>query len=152
MKEYEGENQLSLFAQDTLSGKMCQEPSPAETEKERTSGSSLKRPAGSWTGPYQFLDLRPGGGNLLGPYWALNTPWPGASSMLNTGPRPHNEEGGSSLSRILEAHPHPKYYLSKAACLGILRRAKERGKELPPQLKEALELQAGVKKTSSPST
>ena len=33
---------------------------------------------------------------------------------------------------------HPKYYLSKRACEGILRRAKERGKELPEILKQAL--------------
>ena len=40
--------------------------------------------------------------------------------------------------------PHPKYYLSKTACLGILRRAKSRDKELPAQLKKALEIQAGI--------
>ncbi len=37
-----------------------------------------------------------------------------------------------------------KYYLSRTACLGILRRAKERGKELPIQLKAALMAQAGL--------
>ena len=50
----------------------------------------------------------------------------------------------SSLSQILEDNPHPRYYLSRAACLGILRRARERGKELPPQLKTALMMQAGL--------
>lgn len=50
----------------------------------------------------------------------------------------------SILSQILEDTPHPKYYLSKTACLGILRRAKKRGKELPPVLKQALEIQAGI--------
>lgn len=50
----------------------------------------------------------------------------------------------SSLSQILEAEPHPRYYLSRTACLGILRRASERGKELPPQLKAALMMQAGL--------
>jgi hypothetical protein len=55
-----------------------------------------------------------------------------------------NGASASSLSRILEAAPHPKYYLSRTACLGILRRAKKRGKELPPVLKQALELQAGI--------
>ena len=48
----------------------------------------------------------------------------------------------SRLSWILEETPHPKYYLSKTACLGILRRAEARGKELPQQLKEALMIQA----------
>ncbi len=37
-----------------------------------------------------------------------------------------------------------KYYLSAKACLGILRRAQKRGKELPPLLKGALERQAGI--------
>jgi len=37
-----------------------------------------------------------------------------------------------------------KYYLSRTACLGILRRAQARGKELPPQLRQALEIQAGI--------
>ncbi len=45
---------------------------------------------------------------------------------------------GSSLSQILEDSPPQKYYLSRNACLGILRRAKVRGKELPPQLETAL--------------
>ncbi len=44
----------------------------------------------------------------------------------------------------MEEQPHPKYYLSKIACAGILRRAKERGKELPKQLKDALMIQAGL--------
>lgn len=47
------------------------------------------------------------------------------------------------LSQILEASPHPKYSLSAKACLGIVRRAERRGKELPPLLKTALLNQAG---------
>lgn len=38
----------------------------------------------------------------------------------------------------------PGYYLTKKACLGILRRAKERGKTLPRQLELALMIQAGL--------
>lgn len=45
----------------------------------------------------------------------------------------------STLSQILEEHAPQKYYLSKMACEGILRRAERRGKKLPPMLKEALE-------------
>ena len=90
------------------------------------------------------LDLTAGAGNLLGEfYWELISPWRGASSMLNTGASPRDAVA-SSLSRILEAAPHPRYYLTKTACLGILRRARERGKELPPQLKMALMMQAGI--------
>ena len=145
---YGEDSQLTWFAPDTFCGKTCRAYSVPEPPAERISGSSSKKSAGSRTGPYLFLDLRPGGGNLLGPSWERDSPSLGESSMLNTGPRPHNEGGASSLSRILEEHPPQKYYLSRAACLGILRRAKERGKELPPKLREALELQAGY----SPST
>lgn len=53
-------------------------------------------------------------------------------------------DGVCSLSDILlptGAIP-PKYYLSRVACLGILRRAASRGKDLPPMLKDALARQA----------
>ena len=59
------------------------------------------------------------------------------------GPAPR-EPIRTSLSDILEPTPAQKYYLSQTACLGILRRAKERGKELPHQLKAALTAQAGL--------
>ena len=54
------------------------------------------------------------------------------------------EENGSSLSRILQDDLPKRYYLTRKACLGILRRAAERGKELPEKLKRALEIQAGL--------
>ena len=135
------EGQLTLFDLGIWSGKMFPEPSPAQTE--RTSGRSLKKPAELLTAPYLYLDLREGYGNLLGPYWEINSPLLGEYMMLNTGPS-RKGASASSLSQILEAEPHPKYYLSKTACLGILRRAKKRGKELPTVLKKALEIQAGV--------
>lgn len=47
--------------------------------------------------------------------------------------------------QILEPHPQRKYYLSRKACLGILRRARKRGKELPATLKLALEMQSGLR-------
>jgi hypothetical protein len=88
------------------------------------------------------LDLNPDAGNLLGlPFWEMNSAWLGECWTLNTGESP-NAAVVSSLSQILEDAPHPKYYLSKTACLGILRRAEARGKELPQQLKEALMIQA----------
>ena len=56
-----------------------------------------------------------------------------------------NVEGVCSLSDILEVgNIQQKYYLSRQACLGILRRAASRGKDLPQMLKEALERQAGI--------
>ena len=63
--------------------------------------------------------------------------------MPNTGESP-KDAAGSSLSQILEGGQLQKYYLSAKACLGILRRAQKRGKELPPLLKRALERQAGI--------
>ena len=90
------------------------------------------------------LDLTPGRGNLLGQfYWEMNSAWLGECWTLNTGVSP-NAVVASSLSQILQGCVPPKYYLSKTACLGILRRAEARGKELPPQLKEALTIQAGL--------
>ncbi len=90
------------------------------------------------------LDLTPGHGNLLGEsYWEILSPWLGGSWTLNTGVSPR-EGRVCSLSRILEDSPPRKYYLSRKACLGILRRARERGKPLPPQLEMALKAQAGL--------
>ncbi len=77
------------------------------------------------------------------PFWEINSAWLGESWMLNTGESP-SAAVESSLSQILEDSPHQRYYLSRNACLGILRRAKIRGKELPPQLETALRIQAGV--------
>jgi len=67
----------------------------------------------------------------------------GASSMLNIGECP-NAAAESFLSRILQPMTDvpEKYYLSAKACLGILRRARERGKDLPEELRIALERQA----------
>jgi len=97
------------------------------------------------------LDLTPGHGNLLGEsYWEMVSPWLGGSSILNTGPAPLSDEDVYSLSQILQADPPRKYYLSRTACLGILRRARERGKELPPQLKAALMAQAGLSPLTDP--
>jgi hypothetical protein len=49
------------------------------------------------------------------------------------------DEGVSSLSEVLEAVNVPRrYFLTKKACEGILRRSEKRGKELPVDLKSAL--------------
>ena len=136
--------QLSIYDLDLWCGRMCPEPSPAEHQKERISGSSSRRSSELKSVVFQSLDLTPGAGNLLGlPFWELNSAWLGEYWTLNTGESP-SVAVVSSLSRILEASPHPRYYLSRTACLGILRRAKARGKDLPPQLKTALMIQAGV--------
>ena len=90
-----------------------------------------------------LLDLRPGAGNLLGPYWEYDPAWLGPPGRLNTSECPKGAVE-SSLSQILLDTVPSRYYLSRKACLGILRRARERGKPLPPQLEQALKLQAGT--------
>lgn len=52
-----------------------------------------------------------------------------------------SEGSESLLSQILEECAHPKYNLSARACIGVLRRAKRRGKDLPEILEAALKLQ-----------
>jgi hypothetical protein len=64
-----------------------------------------------------------------------------AKYCLNCGEKP-NRTIQSKLSDILETNPNPKYNLSETACRGILRRATERGKELPELLKTTLEKQS----------
>ena len=140
--------QLTLFGPDLWCGKTSPEPSPRQTE--RTSGRSSKKPSELRTTDFQFLDLRPGGGNLLGPCWETNAPLLGEYWTLNTGASPKGAVE-SSLSQILQATVPQRYYLSRTACLGILRRAEERGKDLPPQLEAALERQAGIAKNATSS-
>ena len=62
----------------------------------------------------------------------------GESSMLNTSGSP-NDAKECLLWQVLDSAVSPKYSLSAKACAGILRRAKQRGKVLPPTLREALE-------------
>ena len=77
--------------------------------------------------------------------------WHGECWMLSMSEHPSfrspfpNADGVCSLSDILVTGNVPqRYYLTPRACLGILRRASERNKELPPVLKEALEMQSMV--------
>lgn len=65
--------------------------------------------------------------------------WTGSSGLSPSG------DAVCSLSDILETESVPKrYFLSAKACVGILRRAEKRGKELPPQLHHALLAVAGA--------
>lgn len=136
--------QVTLSDLGICCGKTFREPSPAEHPKARTSASSSRRSSELSAVPFLSLDLTPGHGNLLGEsYWELISPWLGGAWMLNTGVSP-NDARESSLSQILQDAPPIKYYLSPKACLGILRRASERGKALPPKLERALKIQAGL--------
>ena len=126
---------------------MFREPFPVETRKGRTSGSSSKNSSELVSIPFMSLDLTPGAGNLLDEfYWEILSPWRGESLILNTGPAPRSGAAGSTLWSILEERPHQRYFLTRKACQGILRRAYERGKPLPEQLRIALEIQAGIRR------
>ena len=141
---YEGE-QASMFDPASCAGKTFREPSPAENGKARTSGSSWKKRSELVYQEFMFLKITLGDGDILGqPYWEILSPYVGESSTLNTGVSPRVARG-SSLWQILEPHPHRKYFLSRKACLGILRRARKRGKVLPAPLHLALEMQSGLR-------
>lgn len=62
----------------------------------------------------------------------------------------HSDADVCSLSDVLEVGDVPRrFYLSATASKGILRRAEKRGKELPRQLRRALEAVAGSARTST---
>ena len=144
MQTYKEAEQLSMFGQDLWYGKTFPAPLVQERQRAKTSESFWRRSSALSAIPFQSLDLTPGAGNLLGEfYWELISPWHGGASTLNTGVSPKDAKE-SSLSQILQADPPLKYYLSPKACLGILRRAFERGKELPKKLDRALNIQAGL--------
>ena len=130
---------------DTASGKMSPAHSPAGSKREMTSGSFWRKHSELVYQEFMFLKITLGDGDILGqPYWEILSPYVGESSTLNTGVCPRVERG-SSLWQILEPHPHRKYFLSRKACLGILRRARKRGKVLPAPLHLALEMQSGLR-------
>lgn len=62
----------------------------------------------------------------------------GGYLTLNIG-ESHSAEDVSSLYQVLETDVASKFYLSPTACRGILKRAERRDKELPIELKNALE-------------
>lgn len=138
MTVYE-DGQVSLFAQDSWSGKTCPEHSlPTE---EKTSGrSSRKRSGSSSRKPPLCLYLKRDGPQADAS-WVTDGALLGVYSMHSFGECP-KDGVESHLSQILEANPHPKYYLSAKACQGILNRAARRGKDLPEALKASLLMQS----------
>ena len=138
------DGQLGLFDQDSWFGKTSPEPLAAETPKVQISPQSSRKSSKSQSREPMCVSVyhledgpNPGAttlkmvpGALLGEY-----------TMHSFGESP-KEENVSRLSQILEDSPPPKYCLSARACEGILRRAEKRGKELPRELREALERQA----------
>ena len=144
MQTYFEGDQVSLFDQDTSAGKTSWAYSAQARRTGRISGLSWSQLLDYIAPPYQFLDLSSDAGNLLGQYeWTTRSALHGGCWLRNTGPSPRDAIE-SFLSQILQAHPPKKYYLTTAACLGILRRAEERGKPLPKALDTALRIQAGL--------
>ena len=140
---FEGE-QASLFAPDTFAGRMSQAASAQARRTGRISGLSWRKLLDYIAPDYQFLDLSADAGNLLGQYeWTMRSALHGGCWLRNSGASPRDAIE-SFLSQILQERPPKKYYLTTAACLGILRRAEERGKPLPKALDTALRIQAGL--------
>ena len=119
--------------QNTLSGKTWQ--GLFQAIKGRISAGCLKK---SQKPTFQCLIaedgqqpewLEAGGEVRLGECWTLNI-----------GEYP-SEENASTLFTVLEMTVPDKYYLSAKACSGIMRRAEQRGRTLPPVLEEALRQQ-----------
>src|SRR5699024_7192156 len=123
--------------QGTSSGRMS--PARSVPTRARTSSPSSKKSARSKDTKFILLDLRDG--QMPEKSWRRISVSHGGYLMHSTGEFP-SEENASTLSQILQAGVLEKYYLSPKACLGILRRASVRGKELPELLRKALERQA----------
>lgn len=142
------DGQVSMFGPDSEYGKTCPAPSPADGTRQqerkdvgRTSGSSSSRFSKLKNHTFMLLDLRPGAGNMLGPYWEYDPVWPGSFGTLNTSECP-SDVVVSFLWQILQAIVPSRYCLSNKACRGILRRSEERGKPLPKDLERVLRIQS----------
>ena len=164
------EGQMTIFdIVDMPCGRMSPEPCQAEPRREKTSASSLKSSAKSSTRMPLFLYLTSGQtaeqswdrtGALLGEFMthstteslkeedgfvsyviSMGTPPRKYCLTLNCSDKPR-VPNPTKLSQILEEEVDPKYRLSPRACKGILNRAEKRGKDLPEELKTALERQA----------
>lgn len=150
--------QLTLFAEDgpALTSPWLErvlgwlENDPAFSMSSLVSLKHSLPPGFSWKTFLAFSVAREDG------TWASSPrPWPNAAIGGPTGfltlsiSESHSAAGVSSLSDILETDGiPPKYYLSPKACAGILRRAEERGRSLPPLLQAALEKVAGQTTTA----
>ena len=132
---YEMDGQVSLFDQDSSFGKMS--PEHSVPTKDKTSELSSKKSQKLSTKMPLFLCLQKTNGQQAEQSWEMGGALLGEYSMHSFGESP-NVDVESHLSQILEVNAPKKYYLSATACLGILRRARRRGKEIPFLLHEAL--------------
>ena len=125
--------------QDTQCGRTS--PGPSPRTKAKTSGASSKRSSRSSSRTPRCLRLKRHDGPTPTYTWETDGALRTELLMRNTGEFP-SADVASTLSQILQAEVPEKYFLSAKACQGILRRAAERGKELPEVLQKALERQA----------
>ncbi len=132
-------------------GRMLSEHSAAT--KEKTSQPCWKKLRVLQNQDFLYLDCRKSGnGQKQEPLTVMGGLSLGELITLNAGEKPsetavqevlsawgpHSVAEESRLSQILEVNPLPKYNLTAKACLGILRRAERRGKDLPKLLKAVL--------------
>ena len=123
---------------DLWCGKTFPEHS-AQTKEQISEQSSQKRSGSQNRKPPLFLSLKMVGQQQDASQdmaWEENGALRGEYLMRSFGESP-KDGVESHLSQILEACPHPKYYLSAKACTGILSRADRRGKPLPPPVKDS---------------
>ncbi len=152
-------DQISIFDLDIWSGKMSKEHYQAQGKKTvkttevKTSGQylqkssesqnqtrpmclCLKKESGQKPGAYT---MSWGGGPLLGEYMTRSFGEQPSMLMAECSlPAHRSGVSVSLLSQILQGCLPRKYYLSAAACAGILRRSKKRNKKLPEALEKAL--------------
>ena len=124
--------------QDTSCGKMSPAPSPKTQERISKQSSKQSHPSKA---TMLCLVLQKENGQEQENCWETVSVSHGDALTRSIGEFPR-EEDVSILSQILMVGVPEKYYLSQKACLGILRRADARGKELPELLKKALLRQA----------
>ena len=150
MRIEELEGQESLFARDSGSGKTSSGRSAAGEILQRvknglgqTFKKSSKRSSKLKNHTFMLLDLRQGAGNILGPCWEYDPVWLGSLGTLNTSECPKDVVESSLWQILLDTVPS-RYWLSRKACRGMLRRADCRGKLLPKLLEIALSMQGGL--------
>ena len=150
MRIEELEGQESLFARDSGSGKTSSGRSAAgeilqrvKNSLEQTFKKSSKRSSKLKNHTFMLLDLRQDAGNILGPCWEYDPVWLGSLGTLNTSECPKDVVESSLWQILLDTVPS-RYWLSRKACRGMLRRADCRGKLLPELLEIALSMQGGL--------
>ena len=137
--------QISLSDLGLWCGKTSAEHCQAELPTEKISESFSKKPQELSIVTPQFLDCRAERVGLMqGAFWETDGLSLGEYTMHSFGEYP-KEDVESHLLQILEDNVLPKFFLSVKACLGILKRIKEKNKPIPQILEQALMQQSHSK-------